>query len=133
MKKPAWGGAGGSGDKGRIAGTARLDLHTAYGSSSTRIELTDALAEQVKLLQAFYGLVAFLTPAACASCAEALPPGPRETLAVGSMNGEPIVFFLCGSCFEASLRGSARVDERVYRRIDELAALQEQLSRTADA
>lgn len=133
MKKPAWGDAGGRGDKSRIAGAKLLDLQPAYGTTPARIELTAALAEQVALLQMIYGRVPFLTPAACASCTVALAPGPRDTLSVGVLNSEPIIFFLCPSCFEATLNGYGEVNERVYERIDALAALQAQLSRNAEA
>lgn len=133
MKKPARGGAGGRGDTGRIARTKLLDLHPAFGTAPTHIELVETLAAEVERLQIVYGAVPFLTPSACASCGGALPPGPREAFGLGVMNAAPLIFFLCRSCFGAGRNGSSRVDDRIHERIDAAAALLDQLSRNTEA
>jgi len=115
------------------AGTNTLGLHNVYGDPQHHIELTDPIAAQVRLLQAFYGRVAFLTPAACASCGHQLPPGARDAFGLGVMNQEPVIFFLCSPCLAATRAGSEEVGERVHELIDALAAQLDQLSRTAEA
>lgn len=115
------------------AGTNAFGLHNVYGDPQHHIELTDHLAAQVRLLQAFYGHVAFLTPARCASCGQQLPPGARDAFGMGVMNNEPVIFFLCSPCLTATRAGSDEVGERVHELIDALAAQLDQLSRTADA
>lgn len=134
MKKRPPGRAGAAcGTKTSITGTNLFDLHNVYGDPQHHIELTDYLADQVRLLQAFYGRVAFLTPAACASCGHQLPPGARDAFGMGVMNNEPVIFFLCTPCLAATRAGVDAVGERVHALIDALATQQDQLSRTAEA
>lgn len=114
-------------------GTSAFGLHNAYGDPPHYIELTDHLSEHVRLLQALYGRVAFLAPAACASCGQQLPPGARDAFGLGVMNSKPIIFFLCAPCLKATRAGSDEVGERVHELIDALATQQDQLSRTAKA
>ena len=100
--------------------TAYFDLHTATGTPASCVELTDALADQVRLLHAVFGRLAFLAPDLCASCGRHHPEGARDTFGIAVMNNEPIVFFLCSPCLEATRAGSDDVGERVYERIDAL-------------